>query len=627
MHVRRVTAATTALAAVTLALLTVPGSAQVRQDLPSPATLPVAHAGPVTALVRPLADYVAAGLAPRDVARRVLLDRLAAQGVSLPLLRHVDAAATADQPSEYVDLLAAGDLDGKGGRDVLEERLVSGKSETLRLLARDGRTGRVLWRRTLGVSGLTFAVPAQVAAGGRAGVLLIAFGGFFEEDGSTVQLTGLDGAGRTRWTRAVSHRSAQAPAPTLGVGPDSATGTFDTLSVWIDQPLRSGLDVAVFTESASYSSDGLTTSIASSAWLEAVDERTGALRTLVPSVSSTTGIVGVNLLPDVDGDGRKEVAVVEGGDAQRVRVLRAADGKAVWTRTDLPVHQAGFLAGAGSVLGSRAAGRPVDDLAFVGDVDPGVLSRLPAQPPVDDPTRGAHGSVALLRGTTGTTAWTRSGDGFVVLGRAGVPALGVVTFEESTSATRDSASVTLDAVDTAGKVRWERAETAAVDHGPDDFTFTGGFAIPVGDLDGDKGVEVVLFAYAYDTDTEVASSHLLGSRDGAAVKDQTSAVLYGGTTSAGFDRWTQTSTAAGPRFTVTSGRDGRRLLTTVVPASRSTAISSAYAEVLRSSSRHDVLVVAKDSKTTVVAVIGPDGRRLWMVSRATASAGDGTLRR
>ena len=620
MHVRRVTAA---VAVASLGLLTLPGSAQERVALPS---LRPTHA--VTPQVQPLSTYVAAGLSPRDAARRVLLDRLAAQGLPLPMLQHVEEASSTDEPSEYVDLLAVGDLDGRGGRDVLEQRLVFGPRSSLHLVARDGRTGRVLWHRSLaGGNGITFAAPAKVAAGERDGVLLITFGGF-DDKGNRLDLTALDGAGRTRWTRAVVHKGPEAAAPP-GFGTDGSGGSFDATSVWLDRPLRGRHDIAVLSESVSYAADGFSSSIASQAWLEGVDEGNGALRTLVPSVASTSGVVSANLLPDVDGDGSDELAVVEGGDAQRVRVLRAADGKVVWTRTDLPVHEGGFLGGVGSLLGGRAGGRAVDDLVFLGDVDPGVLAKLPVQPGLPDPSRAAHGTVALLHGADGRTAWSRSGDSFVALGRAGVPAVGVVTETETSSATSDSATVTLAAVDAAGAVRWERSESAAVDHGPDDFTFVGAYAVPVGDLDGDRGAEVALVAFAYDldTDTEVANRHLLRSRDGSAVPDQKSAVLFGGVTSRGFDRWTAKATASGPRLTVTSGRDGRVVLVALVPASSSTTITSVYGDRLDSTTQHDLFVVAKDAKTSVVALVGPDGRRLWSVSRAKGSAADGTLRR
>lgn len=605
--------------------------AAVTPLLPSSADVPSAPRGPrgpgavVTGRVQPYVSYLSTGLSAGPAVALAQLDRLAADGLDRSMLTAAGAQAF---PAEIVSerepqvfLSAVGDLDGRGGRDVLEQRYSSsGSRDALQLVARDGATGAVLWSRTETFSSaFVVAVPTRVGAAQRPGVVLLSFA---FDDGLSSTLTALDGRGRQLWTRTSEATATEgASAPSVGVGSSSSFG-YTSVFYAFDRALRRGpQEVLRITEkAASSSANGVRTSQSSSVSYEAVSTVAGASRTLAGGASSGSGIVTGGVVVDQDGDGLDELATVDGGTANNVTLRRASDGKVVWQRTDVATHGFGYVTEAGRLTGGAAGGHAVPDLVLTTAADPGVVGGI--ETPVlalADPTAGAHGQVLLLRARTGATVWSKPGDSPYVLDRAGVPSLGVVSVTEAT--TSDAAQVTarLEAFDVAGSSRWSRTVSASAKRSSsDEFSpFVGAFGFPVSDLDADGGLEGVLLIYAFtDSDREV-QAHLVRAANGVDLVDQRSGFLLGGVTRHGQDRARVEPTRAGLVVTVLRGRDSATLFRRVVPGSTGVSSGSATAAALGRAVCQDVLVSGTGGGRAVVGVLASDGSPRWTVSRGS----------
>lgn len=586
----------------------VQASSSVRPALPTNPALQV------TGQVRSLAAYAASGLTPRQVAVLAPLDRLGAAGVDVRMLNAASATtAGPSAPEQSVFLDRLGDLNGRGA-DVAEQRLRdAGQGSVLDLRVRDGGTGALLWSfsRTTR-EGFAFARPGVVR--GRQGVLVQSFS--FTDKGFAITLDALDHRGKRAWSRTVA---ADFPEADQGLETGSSSfADFVALYVYSDVALRAGpLEEAVLTESYSTSSgNGVQSSQSGSLHLQAISTTNGQMRELPGSGSSDTGAFSGDVVADLNGDRFADILTVDGGSAHTA-TARTAAGTVLWQRTDVPTYGGGYLTPVG-----RLTGAPAQDVAFVTSPNPGTAP--PIGLPVSDPTATKHGTVLLLRGRTGETVWSRSGDGAYPLLRAGAPAVGVLSVTVTRGASSSTVSATLEAVGVSGGAMWSRTLTASAQDDADFPAFAGAFAVPVVDTDADGGKEGLMAAYAYGKD-QAFNARLVRSRDGADLRDQTGGFLAEGLTRRGTDRVTVTSAAAGLTVTVRAGVDGRVLVRRTVPGSKGTRRGIAVALRRGSAPCADVLVSGFGGGRTVVAVLAPNGVPRWSLSRATSNAGAGTV--
>lgn len=589
----------------------------------------------VTGHVRPWADYRAQGLTAVQATVLAQLDQLAADGLDPAMLTRAALAftppATEDSGKDSlrepgVFLSPVEDLDGRGGRDVLEQRyLPSGSSTVLQILARDGSTGRLLWSRKEKVSdqGYQVAVPMRVGAGSRPGVILLRE--VFQDDTIQARMTALDGRGKTLWTRTLATTWR-----TESSGGFGTTFNFSMLTVLyrFDAQLRKGApDVVQQVEQYSEEDNNGVTSQHGSLRFTAVSGANGAARALPGAVDSKDGAATGAVVSDQGGDGLLDLVSIDAGSPHKITVRRAADGRTLWERTDLATNGNAYVGEAGVVTGAVAAGRRVADLVLLTRGDPGKLGGAKSTPvtTIADPTTAAHGQVTLLAGGTGKTVWSKAGDAPYPLVRAGVPALGVMTDLSSTTASAYTAKVQLDVYDGAGKARWQKTFMLSVPHeATEEDAYVGGFALPFTDLDGDGGTEGFVLLYVFSNSSDRVQVSIVRASDGASLKDTTSGFLMGGVTRKGQDRVLVTSAASGLVVKVLRGSDSLPLFTRVVPGSKGVPSGYASAAKLGSSPCSDVVVSGSGKGRAVVAVLASDGTVRWSLGRASADQRPGT---
>jgi hypothetical protein len=617
---------------VVLALATLLGvSSGARAQAPLPRLPHPSHVQVTGQVMSPL-DYLRRGLSPRQASVLAPLDRLASQGVDRRVLQAaVDAAAEAEAvsvspgPSAQVVLTAAGDLDGRDGADVLEIRYVSDRSGTTALfVARAGRTGARLWSvtRELGKGDIVFPIPADVGAGGRAGVVL--YKASFGEDDDTTTLEALDGAARHRWTRSFS----VAALPAGDGGPNGFSFSMTSVYLWFDVPVvRGSRDVLVLAERSVYTDNGVRFDVHGDSQFSAVSEATGALRTLTSRVASADGYTSGDTTDDQTGDGLTDLSVTVGGSTPSATVYRGYDGAKAWTRTDVAVPLWGDV-GVARAWSDRTPGTPA--LFLLTSRDPGrlrlspeALWLLPVAVPVQDPTAGTHGVLALLAPRTGATLWSRAGDLVYRSGAGLVPMLGAVLDNSSSSATTVTAALQLDVVRSSGAVAWTRSYSLSRSTGSDGSGYAFAFAYPMQDLDGDGGQEGLVLLYVESDDDEEKRS-LVRSRDGRPLADQTSELLWGGVTRSGNDRYRVASSKAGETLTVLRGRDGRTAFTRLVPGSKDVTSLYAEADKLGTAVCADVLASGTGRTRAVLAVLASDGSPRWWLSNLGTDTRPGT---
>jgi hypothetical protein len=602
-----------------------------RAEAPQP-RLPHPTRLQVTGQVLSPLEYLRRGFTPRQAQVVAPLDRLVAHGADRHLVQTAvdvaqdDEVVTAEPGGStvtHVALVPVGDLDGRSGKDVLEARYVSVKGRTtLLLVAREGGTGTPLWSRRIVLEHGDAAMPlaAQVGAGGRPGVVL--YRSSFDGD-SVTRLEALDGAGRTRWTRSLS--VPRLPSDDGGVLGYSFASTW--VFVMLDARLhRTGQDVLVVVQRDVVTDDGVRWSVHGDAQALAVSQDTGALRPLTSRVASADAYVNADLAGDQTGDGLLDLTFAVGGSAPRVSVLRGYDGAKVWTRTDLAMPLWGDLAPA-QAWERQARGVPA--LAFVSGRDPGRLHlgvELPVPPyevPVDDPTAGAHGTVALLAPRTGRTLWSRAGDQPYSLSGGLLPLLGVVTDTSAVSPVEATAAVQLDVLRPDGTVAWSRSYSYSKPTTPLDGGYAYAAGFPLTDLDGDGSDEGLVFL-AVVTDDWYEQVTLIGSGGGQPLRDQSSSLLGGGVTRVGQDRYRVRSSAAGETLTVLRGRDGGTAFSRLVPGSKGVRYLDAQAHRLGSAVCADVLVAGTGDTRAVLGVLASDGSPRWWVSGTGADVGVAT---
>lgn len=559
--------------------------------------------------------------------RRQQIARLAAAGVPAPVLdagqrggrgsvalaQESGAIVVVSYGSSAVllpsALFVAGDLNGDRRRDLLDVRYATRPDRTgvVGLTARDAQTGRVLWHRTasIGKDHVLFPAPARIGAPARDGIVLYDYG---VGDQTTAGLTALDGrTGEPVWRyRAVGTTSGE---------DDSYSGT--RVPSFIGVAESSGATRFLLSVS-DFRYDLSQDQVRGSGSVQpyAVDGATGRAGVLGARTSSSTSVPAAYALPDLSGDGQNDLGVLVGGEDGTLQARDSRTGAALWTHSGTPLHGGAYPVPVGRVL---AGGTP--DLALVtGTPDDPFQEATPLGDLVPR-TAPAHGDVVLLSGRDGTAVASVPGDGALLLGRAGdpaVPAFGVFTADATSTANRTEVTLHVAAHDASGAQRWHQQLTYGLDEGDG---FAGGFAYELGDLDRDGALELRAELYVLGGEGQFsAKRYLLDGRSGTQLQHPGDA-LFGSTSRHG-DDLVSVAGGKGALVTLRSGRTGTAVWSTRVAAPTPLKEVQAYAGRVRDDPCNDVLVVAGGPDRDVIAVLSNTGRIRWSAAgpaRTTAA--------
>jgi hypothetical protein len=427
----------------------------------------------------------------RLAAWRATRDRLAAR---LPLDPALDPAL-ADGPAavpgarraggvefETVRLVPAGDLDHDGATDFVDVRDqvtyddVAGYQDTLRLDARRGRDGKVLWSQGPVTACYVFPVFTTVGSG-VPGMLLVTYACHGEEtevaaaDVSTMTVASYDGAGRQLWTTSLPGAGGYAGSADGGNG-NTVTGVLDA------NP-GGGLDVLVVTATGADVYDPTYTVGASRGRVQVsiLDGANGTQRMLGDAVLAADSYVSALPGGDFDKDKRTDVLLsVDGDNGSSYTALKASTGAALWT-----VQAPGW---AQPDLLPDVTGDGADDFAF-SDGGGFVVPVAAGGGSVAKPVPGGS-TVSLYDGARGKKAWSRDGYRLVPVGdvdrRKGSEVVALADVNGKTHGFRATAYTG------AGKALWSVTRTVRVSD-LDEWDSSGG-AGPVGDLGGDGVTDI-----------------------------------------------------------------------------------------------------------------------------------------
>lgn len=622
MTARRIVAA----AVLTAGALAAPAVAATTGSTALP---PVAAAGRValaTGHVRPLSAYLPAHPTTADAALGLVAqqgDLLVRDGVAPDAVRAAVSAGglLAESSSSSVVIVVsagpsgfiapAGDFDRNGINEVIDTRYARGSNgaSTAVIFVRDGSGGKVLWSRRVAVAKNHFLwpIPMRTGTGGAPGVVLLDAGFTPSSDQKSITvslaLTGLSRLGNTFW----SHRES---------GTLQTTDGFQMQHVpqFMGTPRASGTaeDVLIARVDASRKDEGTSGSLTT----VKVTGARGAVVTLGPSASSTTGIPSVAAVPDVSGDRLDDIVLaIPGGGAQ---ARTGTDGKTVWENTAVTLYDGAAAMPAGEVHPS-ATGKPaVADVAVgTGPPPPSLLDDI-GLPLPGSGQAGPHGEVALLDGADGSTVWSRTGDFAYPVLRAGaalVPALGVQTSDVDSGGDNVIETLTVTAYDAAGTELYQHGFSASVPKSDDEKAFSFGFgvAVPIGDLEPDGSADGMALLFAVSGRNSTFKEVLFHGVDGSPLKEPSGDPLGASTTGSG-DDLVDVTTRTGITVTVRRGRDNRTLFTRVLPGTAGAASAYAYGAQLRPGKCADVIVSGRNTRQVFNAVLASNGQIRWQLN-------------
>lgn len=334
---------------------------------------------------------------------------------------------------DYALLADAGDLDGDGLHDVVDLRdhvvydeTLGTETDTLRLDARRGRDGALLWSVATPSGGYVFPVLTKVGASGRPGVVAIVYGGTGADalvagGGETkTTLAAYDHAGATAWTSTFEGAAAYHLAGWQDV--------YATVDGVLDAVPGGGTDFLVDVVSDASANDPTGTVWEGRAVMQPtiVDGATGTSRSIGNPVVTSESSFGVPL-GDLDHDGKDDIGLLSWGAFASLAALRSTDGARLWTLT------------------STSDDMWTDTLPDVtGDGVPDIALEEYGQ---------ATPTIALVDGVTGKVRWRHAGSWLLPIGNVdGRPGAEVLaTAYLSGSAAR---GVTLTAYTGSGAARW-----------------------------------------------------------------------------------------------------------------------------------------------------------------------------
>lgn len=499
-------------------------------------------------------------------------------------------------------LLPAGNLNGRGGPDVLDYRLGIGR-QTVRsaFTARDGATGKALWSRASRAGDLQAPFADRVGPRHQPGVLLIGESDSLSGDTETLTLTirALSGAGSVLWSR---HAAGQI----------SFTDTTETLT---HVPELGGLihDVSgrgsdLLLGETNGSDDGSTGHF--SLQPEVVSSRDGTIADRGALLSSTVGLPMAQVVPG--GTSPDDIAIAVPGKPGHLVERRGDTGTTIWTSGALPSSS---LVDAATAVGLLSGGHR-EDIAVESLRESG----------------GPSESVSLIRGSDGRVLWTHQADCVMPLLKAGhqlVGAVGLVT-EHASGGSRSATGRVVDTARAAdGRVIYRRSYVGSIhQHAAAHSTSVDIEVSGVGDVQPDGSADIGLQITATIGKKTVTRRGVISGRTGAIITEPseypTDGSLHRGH---GTDLVKPHATVAGLQLTGYDGASGRQLFTTILHGTK--GLKDAIIDGLRVSGHRcsDLGVSATSRHKVVLGLFTANGQPRWTVTTRTSRLTGGNRRR
>jgi hypothetical protein len=392
------------------------------------------------------------------------------------------STSTAVPPTPpYNELVAAGDLGGDGRDAVLDIRTgYASSKEKFGVTARDGRTGRTLWafHEQQPVEAETSAYVVPLGPRSTPGVLVVDSIYVAQTSTQTLELHALSGkSGSVLWTRTFS-------------GLYEASGTHHVpifAGITRDGP---GHPVRIVIES----DGGDCNAHDCTSQALAILGSNGARHKIGALLTNTGGYPRVQAIPDVNGDGKGDIAIIDPGSPGYVMAESAITGKKIWKTSLADVETVYSELDA---LSSR--GKPL--FAYINS----------------GPFPGPF-TISLLN-AKGKLLWTRTTDSAVTVNLAGTQLRPAIELQTTSASQVNSityqATMTARALGLGGRVLWTRAVARAATNqtpgGP--LTYTPELS-PLGDVQPDGARESIMSLTVSNGDATSAINGVLDGRTG-----------------------------------------------------------------------------------------------------------------
>jgi len=357
-------------------------------------------------------------------------------------------------------LAPAGHLGGSADPDVLDLRAV-GLTRTTGLMgvsARDGRTGAVLWQRSIpvGSTGVGFVqfAPANLGPTDQHDVLAIEVGEVDNPGGSStlsVKLEALSGAtGVPLWSRTFTGTIAA-----------DGTGTAVPGDINLFHDSASGPDDLLVDLHSATATEGTTVA-------DVVSGADGTVKQFGSALSSTDSFPTEDPVPDVNGDGLDDVLVVEPGAMGYASIEDGTTAAPIWKTV---------------LSSSQPEAESVGVYTHAGTPDVAVGSTGPT----------GNEQFTVLAGLDGHVVWTRSADALIPIHEAGndlAPALQLIKFIDTQHGRTLAAGVQATAVGVTDNVIYTRRIVASIKAPPHAISSEGSVGFDtVGDVQPDGALE------------------------------------------------------------------------------------------------------------------------------------------
>jgi hypothetical protein len=507
------------------------------------------------------------------------------------------------RPRQVGELLSAGNLDGRGGRDVLDFRIgTDGRNIRTAVTARDGRTGKALWSRVGSTGDLLVPFAERVGAARRPGVLLVSESGSMSghTDTVTLKVEALSGPGTMLWSRVLTGEITSSSSglrltdlPAVGGLIHDVAGPGDDLLVGETSGKEgpSSGHGRVQPEVLS-SSDG------------SLDDRGAPL-------TSTTSFPDIQTLPAVNGRGIDGIVAVVPGKPGHLVTERGGTGASIWTSGALPSSLFDDVTVVGPVSGGR-----FQDVAVSG-------LRLSAKGPAD--------RVSLIRGSDGRVLWSHPSDCVMPLLKAGpnqVGAVGLITVQASGTRRSTTAQMIATARAAGDRLIYRKTVVVSVHRAAVAHSTSDGIAVSeIGDVQPDGSADIGMRLSATIGKKTVTRRSVISGRTGALISEPaefpTDGSLHRGH---GTDLVKPHVTPRGLQLAGYDGATGRQILTTRLRRTR--GLGDPLVIGLRVTGHHcsDLGITATSTHKVLIGLFTATGKPRWTITARTTQLSGGYRR-